>query len=291
MGRLGIERYNQPLANGYAMATPGRARSPRRPSSAGPAVSRRGRPSVRWEVYRRGSYFRSRIENDILRKILVTERHAEQIMANWEPFMYNGQGCFCDRCKESSALQQVSGRRRWIASGRSCCCRARDAWRKFRSWQHGKLMATLEETVNALGKEAGLDSHFIPEIHYGLLTASWRSRKRTGSTRPWTTWASCPCWSRGGRTTGTSSPPPLRLRSRAAPAGAHHGVRRAAVRRRPAAGGKTPPAAGFPYGTYEGATQRRRWPSRFLTYFLNGYGGPSRIFFRRIRRPILAGAG
>lgn len=170
MGRVGIERYTQPngLANGYQL---GSAKKP-------DEVLFRlvdGKPRESYsicpvEVYTRGPYFKSAIENDIIRKLIITDRSTEQIMSNWEPFNVVGQGCFCNRCKEEfrafSKLPQDEFERVWP---REVLTKHKETWTKFRRWQHAKLVVTLEETVNSAGREVGLDSHFIPEVHYAEL--------------------------------------------------------------------------------------------------------------------------
>ena len=281
LGRLGIERYNQPLANGYTM---GDRRPGKKPEEA---VFRLADGQPVWEaicpveVYRRGAYFRERIENGILRRILVTDRQAEQIMANWEPYMYNGKGCFCNRCKEEfrtfSKLSAQEIERVWPSA---VLREYRDTWVKFRSWQHAKLMVTLEETVNALGKEAGLDSHFIPEIHHGLLTSSWDKRAGNreyaavdylGKLPVLNAWAPY-TWHVFGR-----GPYDYVRGLHLSVHATARDVRAFVDSRLPA--GKRPRLIAFPYGTYEGATQPEALAFEFLTYFLNGYSGAFAYLF------------
>ena len=275
LGRVGVERYTQPFANGYTMGdrTPG--------GKPEHAVFRLADGQPRWEaicpveVYTKGDYFRSRIEKDMLRRILVTERQAEQIMCNWEPFMYNGKGCFCARCKEElrvySKLSRQEIDRVWPES---VARDHHDTWLKFRSWQHGKLMATIEETVHALGKEAGLDSHFIPEIHYGLLTESWAGRPHNrefaaidylGKLPVLLPWAPYNWYVFG---TG----PYEYVRGR------HLNCHTTAMDVKRFLQGQLPETErprliAFPYGTYEGATEPEAIAFEVLTYFLNGYSG------------------
>lgn len=275
LGRRGIERYPQPFANGYRFGDPRPGKKP------GDVVFRLvdGRPL--WEavcpveVYTRGPYFRQAIENDILRKILLTDRSGEQIMANWEPHMYRGRGCFCARCKEEfkahSKLPPADVDRAWP---RDVTTRYADAWVKFRSWQHGQLMVTIEETVHALGKEVGLDSHFIPEIHHRMITERWAEHStdheyaavdyldRLPALTPWAPYN----WFVFGRgpydyvrglhlTCHTTA----------------QDVRRFLADRLPP--DKQPRLFAFPYGTYEGATEPEAIGFEILTYFLNGYAG------------------
>jgi len=275
LGRLGIERYPQPFANGYRFGDPRPGKKPEN------AVFRLVDGQPLWEavcpveVYTRGPYFRKGIENDILRKTLVAERNGEQIMANWEPHMYRGRGCFCDRCKEEfiaySKLSRADVDRVWP---KDVILRHADVWVKFRSWQHGKLMTTIEETVNALGKEVGLESHFVPEIHHRLVTESWDEHSgnheyaavdyldHLPALAPWAPYN----WYVFGRG------PYEYVR------GLHltchttaQDVRRFLASRQPP--NEQPRLFAFPYGTYEGATEPEALSFEILTYFLNGYSG------------------
>ncbi len=280
-GRLNVERYTQPFANGYSM---GDASPQGKPEDA---VFRLADGQPLWEaicpveVYRKGPYFRARIENDLLRRLLVTDRQAEQIMCNWEPYMYNGRGCFCDRCKAEfqafSKLPAAEVDRVWP---KSVIQEHGDLWLAFRSWQHGRVMATLEETVNALGKEAGLDAHFIPEIHYGLLTASWD--KYPGNREyaavdylgklpvlePWAPYN----WYVFG-TGPYDYVRGLHLSSHVTACKVQDflGARLGAEKR--------PRLIAFPYGTFEGVTQPEALAFEFLTYFLDGYHGAFAYLF------------
>lgn len=281
LGRLGIERYTQPFANGYTMGS-------RRPGDKPEQAVFRladGRPV--WEaicpveVYTKGEYFRTAIVNDILRRILVTERQAEQIMANWEPFMYNGKGCFCDRCRREfesyAGLSAAEVKRVWP---NAVLRRHGDLWRKFRSWQHGRLMVTLEETVNALGQDAGLDSHFIPEITRRLVTCGWDKHPANREyaavdylgklpvLEPWGpyTWY---IFTRGPYDYVRG----LHLETHASACE----VRRFLDARLPE--GQRPRLIAFPYGTYEGATEPEALAFEILTYFVNGYHGAFAYLF------------
>jgi hypothetical protein len=281
LGRLGVERYTQPFANGYNMGDTGPGQKPAE------AVFRLEDGQPLWEaicpveVYNKGPCFRDRIVRDTLRGILVKDRQAEQIMANWEPFMYNGRGCFCDRCQAEfaafSKLPQAEVDRVWP---KTVIQEHGDLWLKFRSWQHGKLMVTLEETVHALGQEAGLDTHFIPEIHYGLLTATWDQYDGNrnyaavdylGKLPVLEPWAPYNWFVFGGG-------PYECLR------GLHLSSHVTAREVQDFLAARLPPEQrpqliAFPYGTYEGATQPEALAFEFLTYFLNGYHGAFAYLF------------
>jgi len=275
LGRLGIERYTQPFANGYTMGDRAPDGKPEHAVFRLADGQPRREAICPVEVYTKGDYFRSRIENDTLRRILVAGRQAEQIMCNWEPFMYNGKGCFCGRCKDEfraySKLSRQQVDRVWP---KSVTHDHHDTWIKFRSWQHGKLMVAIEETVHAVGKEAGRDSHFIPEIHYGLLTESWadwpHNREfaaidylgRLPALLPWAPYN----W----YVFGTGPYDYVRGRHLNCHTTAMD-VKRFLRERLPATA--QPRLFAFPYGTYEGVTEPEAIAFEVLTYFVNGYHG------------------
>jgi hypothetical protein len=130
------------------------------------------------EVYRKGPYFQKAIKEP-LRKLIVIDRQTEHVMPNWEPYMYFFKGCFCPRCKEEfirfSKLPREKVDKAWPAD---VIRDYRDLWAQFRSWQHGRLLVAMEETVNGLGKEAGVESHFVPAIAYDLFLAGWEKEER-----------------------------------------------------------------------------------------------------------------
>jgi hypothetical protein len=111
----------------------------------------------------------------MLRNLLVTEDLTDQIMTNWEPYMFNFKGCFCDRCKNEfikySGKPKAKIDKIWPFK---IIVIYKDKWEKFRSWQHAKLVKTLEQTCQSIGKEAGKNSHFIPEIAWSALTKGGR---------------------------------------------------------------------------------------------------------------------
>jgi hypothetical protein len=271
LGRRGFERFTQPLANGYTMG-----------GDKPDAVAYRdmeGKPVpgaiCPTEVYRRGAYFQSAIVGDMLRKLLVTERRADQLMCNWEPYMYVGKGCFCDRCKaefqQFSKLPAADVDATWP---RTVASQHAEVLRAFRRWQHAQFVATVEETVQALGKEAGREMHFIPELHYVNLTADWAKLgdsaefaavdylDKLAAVNAWGPYN----WYVFGRG------PYEYVR------GLHLNCHATALQvrdflreRLPA--DRQPALYAFPYGTYEGATEPEAIAFELLTYFLDGYRG------------------
>ncbi len=170
LGQEGIKRYFQPylLVNGYQLGLGEKPDSVRFQYADG-TYDARGICPI--EVYREGEYFKSQIVAP-LRQALVTDRQADSIMSNWEPYMYEYKGCFCKRCKEEflafSKLDRKTVDEIWP---KRVLLKAYSAtWIRFRSWQHAKLVTTLEKTIHELGQEAGIESHFIPEISWSSLT-------------------------------------------------------------------------------------------------------------------------
>ena len=281
LGRLGIERYAQPFSNGYTMGDAGAGQKPET------AVFREVDGKPVWEaicpteIYRRGPYFREKIVNGLLRNVLVTNRTAEQLMCNWEPFMYVGRGCFCDRCKEEfrqySKLPAAEFDPVWP---RDTIAKHGELWTKFRAWQHGQMMITLEEEIARLGQEAGHETHFIPEVYYGLLTAT--GAQATGHQEyaavdymdqlpVINAWAPYNWYVFG-------SGPYDYIR------GQHLNIHVTATQVQRFVAGRLPAARrtrliAFPFGTYEGATPPEALVMEMLTYFLDGYQGAFAYLF------------
>ena len=174
---VGMARYVQPhlLCNGYRL---GGARN-RTPESYfrqidGTPFKRGNFKTCPVEVYKRGTFYRNEVLG-MLEDMLVKNDLADQIMPNWEPYYLDFKGCFCDRCREEFVIYMKGKakpediRAKWP---RMIIDTYRESWIKFRSWQHGRLIVTLEKDINALGKKAGKDSHFMPEIAWSQLVES-----------------------------------------------------------------------------------------------------------------------
>ena len=97
-------------------------------------------------------------------------RYHEFCMPNWEPFVVNGLGCFCSRCRDefiaycrkngnSPTAGEIS-----VAWPKTVLIRYKDQWIRFRSKQHGALIKTLEELFVSAGKKLGKKAHFMPEF-------------------------------------------------------------------------------------------------------------------------------
>ena len=168
----GIKRYVNPvwLSNGYRIGKSDKPDDVKFIQADGSCLKDAFDAICPVEVYKEGGYFRDVIIPK-LREILVGKNTADSIMSNWEPYMYDFKGCFCPKCKkefvEYSKLPESEVETPWP---KQVAIKYKDVWIKFRSWQHGKMVGTLEKTINKIGKEAGKDSHFVPEIATGSLT-------------------------------------------------------------------------------------------------------------------------
>ncbi|OGV48799.1 MAG: hypothetical protein A2017_21480 [Lentisphaerae bacterium GWF2_44_16] len=168
----GIKRYVQPywLCNGYRLGQAPKTDSAKFKMPDGSYYKEGAFDAIcPVEVYTEGKYFKEHIVKP-LRKILVEDRSTDSIMPNWEPYMFDFKGCFCDNCKKDfikhSGLPENEVNKLWP---KDIVKAEREKWTKFRSWQHAQMLKTLEENINSIGKEAGLDSHFIPEIAWSQL--------------------------------------------------------------------------------------------------------------------------
>lgn len=111
-------------------------------------------------IYRKTDYFK----NNIMPYLEKNLKGMDGLIANWEPFMFHGMGCFCDNCRDEFAIyaklssdeakkawpQELLINRKYHALGT-----------RFRSWQHARMVKTIQEAVTKFttGK-AG----FIPEV-------------------------------------------------------------------------------------------------------------------------------
>ena len=277
LGKLGVERCTQPFTNAFTF--PGE-----KPDDGvfrladGSPLKQAICPS---EVYLEGEYFTKKIKNGLFRRLLVTERKAEQFMINWEPAIYIGRGCFCDRCKaEFRTFSEVDASELQEDWPTNITRKHGDLWNRFRSWQNGRFMETLERTVHELGQEAGIDSHFIPEVVYSLLTdhredhglhAEYNTLDYAGKLPLIVSWAPY-IWYL------YTDGPYVYQRGR------HLCVHTAARDVRSFLADNFPPEQrpeliAFPGATYHVATQPEAIAFEFITYFLNGYRGAYAYLF------------
>ena len=164
--KAGIARYSQPsyLQDGYRIGEAKKTEDALFRLVDGSPYNKPVEAICPVEVYKQGPYYKEHVVG-MLEKLLVGKDTADNIMPNWEPYGFDFKGCFCPRCKEEfikySKLPREEVESRWP---KSIVTSYRDTWIKFRSQQHAMMMETLEKTVNELGRKAGKDSHFMPEV-------------------------------------------------------------------------------------------------------------------------------
>ncbi|MFA7232189.1 MAG: hypothetical protein WC071_13035, partial [Victivallaceae bacterium] len=174
--KAGIKRYAQEyyLCNGYRIGEEKKPESVLFKLVDGSSLTKPKEAICPVEVYTQGKYFQDAVI-PLIKNSLVAKDSYDNIMSNWEPFKYDFKGCFCDRCKAEfikySGLSSVEVDKVWP---KDVTTKYRDTWIKFRSWQHGQVVKTLEDTTVAIGKEAGKDAHFIPEIAWSHMTEGGR---------------------------------------------------------------------------------------------------------------------
>ncbi|MBT3289457.1 MAG: hypothetical protein HN380_19085, partial [Victivallales bacterium] len=172
--QMKIVRYHQPgwLVNGCMIGTGPRPDNVKFQLKDGKKMNNGVCPAV---IYQREQpYFDEHLQAP-LRKILVEDRETDHFLCNWEPFMFDFKGCFCDRCRADFATYAKIGPEKVAAVWPDQVVEEyRDAWIDFRGWQNARLVKTIEQTVNALGREIGRDAHFAPEVHIKSITQLWK---------------------------------------------------------------------------------------------------------------------
>ncbi|MHC4872230.1 MAG: hypothetical protein ACYTFY_10330, partial [Planctomycetota bacterium] len=176
LAKNNIKRYAQPyfLCNGYRLGQKKKPENVLFMLADGTYRTSPREAICPIEVYTEGSYFKDAII-PYIREYLIDKDYCDSIMANWELHAYDYKGCFCERCKaefiKQSKLPGGEIEKEWP---QNIIVKYRSPWVKFRSWQHAKMVRVIEKTVQKVGKEAGKDSHFIPEIAWGSLTEGGR---------------------------------------------------------------------------------------------------------------------
>ncbi len=166
MKKTGISRYVQPyhLCNGYRIGEAKKTDEAFFRLVDGSPYNKPEEAICPVEVYKQGPYYKEHVAT-MLEKILVSRDAADNIMPNWEPYMFDFKGCFCPRCKEEfirySKLPREEVDKKWP---NSIVTSYNDRWIKFRSWQHAMMLQTIEQTIKELGGKVGKDAHFMPEV-------------------------------------------------------------------------------------------------------------------------------
>ncbi len=91
--------------------------------------------------------------------------------------MFEGNGCWCATCKREFANyaklteddvnagwpQEFEEGRKWYQLGR-----------KFRSWQHGKVIRTLDKYVRQVTSDSAHPVGFLPAVCHVEMSSYWR---------------------------------------------------------------------------------------------------------------------
>ena len=116
-------------------------------------------------VYRRDPYYVKNVYEAVIHRQIVVDKSADAFSTNWEPYMFFDKGCFCARCKREfiafSKLPAEEVDKLWplgIIKDR------RAEWLRFSSWQHGRVIVTLDQDCKRAGQERGIAGAFIPQV-------------------------------------------------------------------------------------------------------------------------------
>ena len=123
-------------------------------------------------VYEEKSYFRE----TFVPKLAKYLEGADGLWANWEPYYFAGRGCFCDSCCRAFAawmkVPYEEMKAGWPDNLKWGEKYGKDIL-KFRSWQHGRLVKTINKhVIAATGGEKSLG--FIPGIAWCEMSSAWR---------------------------------------------------------------------------------------------------------------------
>ena len=174
--RRGV-RYVTPeyyqVANGFRVGDAKRAPAEDRyvalPGGTHPEL---GRAMCPVSVYTESEFFR----HDTLPKLKKYLEGCDGLWSNWEPYMFRGRGCMCDRCRAAFAryvgVSEEEMKKDWpqeLAYGRKWY----DKIRKFRSLEHAKLVKTIHRhVIEMTGGDSSLG--FIPGIAWCEMSSAWR---------------------------------------------------------------------------------------------------------------------
>jgi hypothetical protein len=120
-------------------------------------------------IYKKTEYWK---QNVVPYLSQLKDEGYDGLWANWEPWTFTGNGCFCEKCREEFATfsklpldtvkkmwpQEVLGGRKYNAQ-----------WIRFRSWQHARVVKTLNEEITRITSgKAG----FIPGVSWVIMSTS-----------------------------------------------------------------------------------------------------------------------
>lgn len=188
---LPIPPPDAPLSDGYRIGpSEGRPESDRFVTEPGeyakqPEAGRRRLdgavcPSA---VYERRPFF---MTNTLPRFASVFAK-ADGVWCNWEPFLYMGRGCFCDVCRrkfaEFAGVDEAALRAEWpkavMRKGR-----LEDAFVKFSSREHGRMLRVVNEEIDKLFMGGRRGFGFMPGVAWCEMASMWRGSDYAKSVRP-----------------------------------------------------------------------------------------------------------
>ena len=103
-------------------------------------------------VYEERPFFRTKT-CDFLKE---TTAGCDGLWANWEPYIFDGYGCFCPKCERELARPGVETN-------------------AFRSAEHGKLVRTVDRHVRRLTGGAA-SAGFVPGVSWRQMASGWKER-------------------------------------------------------------------------------------------------------------------
>lgn len=137
------------------------------------------------QIYSRDQFFRDKvekyIEDQFFRPGLV-----EFVMSNWEPehFFKDGDGCFCDRCRDEFIAYTKLTREKVMAAWPQKIRSDYPAeWQSFRTRQHALVVKTINKVFKELSAKYNHNVFFLPLICWASLFPnchkdwSWTSPK------------------------------------------------------------------------------------------------------------------
>ena len=179
---LGVRRITpsaQNFCNGYQVGIPGRMPKSDRYVARGVDpksrfAARIGRAACPVSIYEGSDFFRT----NTVPYIQGYVKGADGCWSNWEPMMFTGKGCMCDRCCRAFA-GYVGKPYSEIASDWPGCVRKGGKYHseavRFRSLEHAKVVKAVDRVVReATGGDSSLG--LIPGVAWIEMSSWWRPR-------------------------------------------------------------------------------------------------------------------
>ena len=187
--RLGVRRITPDDAsckNGFMIGNGALPESDRYVARGVPASSRNAQRIARAacpvSVYSESDFFRTNTV-PLLRRQL---QGADGLWANWEPWFFEGKGCFCDKCARAFA-KWIGKPTDEIAREWPACVmkggRYAGVVRKFRSQEHAKVMLTMDRVIRGMtGGDEGVG--FVPAVAWIEMGSWWRPNDCAAEVQP-----------------------------------------------------------------------------------------------------------